>query len=59
MNMFSYIAMGICENNEMIDIPKEINIEDAFLEVLIIYIRGISTIKGVESIDQYLRDRQK
>ncbi|MFR9523668.1 MAG: TetR/AcrR family transcriptional regulator [Rikenellaceae bacterium] len=59
MNMFSYIAIGISEYNEMIDIPKDINIEDAFQEVLINYMRGISTIKGVKAIDDYIENRQK
>lgn len=54
MNMFSYIAIGITENNDMIEIPKDINIEDAFQEVLINYMRGISTVKGVQAIDDFL-----
>ncbi len=54
MNMFSYIAIGITQNNDMIEIPKEIPIEDAFHEVLVNYMRGISTIKGVQAIDDYL-----
>lgn len=59
MNMLNYIAIGITENNEMIEIPKEVSINDAFQEVLINYIRGISTIKGIEAIDQYLTDKEK
>ncbi|MFI3279098.1 MAG: TetR/AcrR family transcriptional regulator [Rikenellaceae bacterium] len=59
MNMFSYIAIGITENNDMINIPIEMTINDAFQEVLINYIRGISTIKGVEAIDEYLAKNKK
>ncbi|MFI3316782.1 MAG: TetR/AcrR family transcriptional regulator [Rikenellaceae bacterium] len=59
MNMFSYIAIGITDDNEMIEIPKEININDAFQEVLINYMRGISTIKGVKAIDDYLASKNE
>lgn len=59
MSMFSYIAIGISENNEMIEMPKEININDAFQEVLINYMRGISTIKGVLAIDDYLASKNE
>ncbi|MFR9519421.1 MAG: TetR/AcrR family transcriptional regulator [Rikenellaceae bacterium] len=58
MNMFSYIAIGITQHNDMIEIPKEINTEDAFQEVLVNYIRGISTIKGVQAIDEHLSRRK-
>ncbi len=54
MNMFSYIAFGISENNEMISIPKDMHVEDAFHEVLTNYMRGISTAKGIAAIDDYL-----
>ncbi len=54
INMFSYIAIGITENNDMINIPIEMTINDAFQEVLINHIRGISTVKGIEAIDEYL-----
>ncbi|MFI3323559.1 MAG: TetR/AcrR family transcriptional regulator [Rikenellaceae bacterium] len=54
MNMFSYIALGVSENNEMISIPKEMHVEDAFHEVLTNYMRGISTAKGIAAIDEYL-----
>ncbi len=56
INMFSYIAIGISENNEMLSIPKNIKISEAFHEVVVTYIRGISTIKGIESIDSYLKE---
>ncbi len=59
MNMFNYIAIGITENNDIIEIPKEISTEDAFFEVLINYIRGISTIKGIQAIDEHLAQREK
>ncbi|MFI3264371.1 MAG: TetR/AcrR family transcriptional regulator [Rikenellaceae bacterium] len=54
LNMFTYIAIGISESNDMLKIPKEISMNDAFREVLINYIRGISTVKGVQIIDEYL-----
>ncbi len=59
MSMFSYIAIGISENNDQITIPAGINTEDAFQEVLINYMRGISTIKGIEAIEAYLEERNK
>ncbi len=59
LNMFTYIAMGISENNDMMKIPKEIAVNDAFMEVLINYIRGISTVKGVQIIDEYLATIKK
>ncbi len=54
MNMFSYIAIGVTEHNDMIEIPDDITTNDAFQEVLINYMRGISTIKGIEAIDNYI-----
>ncbi len=58
MNMFSYISVGVTENNEMISIPSELNVEDAFQEVLINYMRGISTPKGIAAIDDYIAKKQ-
>ncbi len=58
MSMFSYIAIGITEKNEMLKIPAEVSINDAFQEVLVNYIRGISTIKGIEAIDEYLSEKE-
>ncbi|MFI3285915.1 MAG: TetR/AcrR family transcriptional regulator [Rikenellaceae bacterium] len=59
MSVFNYIAIGITDNNDMIVIPKEVNVEDAFQEVLISYMRGISTIKGIQAIDDHLAKRVK
>ncbi len=59
LNMFSYIAFGISENNDQINIPEEMHIEEAFHEVLITYMRGISTIKGIEAIENYLSQRDE
>ncbi len=58
MNVFSYIAIGITENNDMIEIPKDVNTEDAFQEVLFGYMRGISTIKGIQAIDEYTEKKR-
>ncbi len=59
MNMFTYMAIGITENNDMIEIPKNLNVEDAFQEVLINYMRGISTIKGIQAIDEHIKREDK
>ncbi len=58
LNMFTYIALGISENNEMLTIPDSISADDAFEEVLVTYMRGVSTIKGIESIDSYIKNRK-
>ncbi len=58
MNVFSYIAIGISENNEIIEIPKDTDIHVAFHEVLISYLRGICTLKGVQVIDEYIKQQE-
>ncbi len=57
LNIFTYIAVGISENNEMLTIPDGVSINTAFQQVLVSYIRGISTIKGVEVIDEFIKTR--
>ncbi len=57
INIFNYIAIGISSNNEMLKIPSHITPDYAFQEVLVTYIRGISTQMGVRTIDEYLEQR--
>ncbi len=49
----SYIAMGITTNNEMILIPDNTTSDQAFEEILTYVLRGISTVQGIEIIDNY------
>ncbi len=59
MSVFTYIATAITEQNEMINIPSGMSIEVAFNEVITNYMRGISTQKGVEAIDEYLKQKEE
>ena len=49
--MLYYIATGIVDGSDRIDLPKNISCVDAFREVVINFLRGISTPKGIEVID--------
>lgn len=49
----SYIAIGITNNNETIAIPYNTTSDEAFEEILTYVLRGISTIKGIEIIDNF------
>ncbi|MFI3314170.1 MAG: TetR/AcrR family transcriptional regulator [Rikenellaceae bacterium] len=59
MSVLNYIAMGISENNEAFDIPDGISVNNVFWDVLITYIRGVCTPKGVQIIDGYLETNKK
>ncbi len=51
ITMLYYIASGVMDGADRIDLPKNISCVDAFREVVINFLRGISTPKGIEVID--------
>ncbi len=59
ISVLNYIAMGITYNNTAISIPEGITSDQAFEEILLYVLRGISTTKGVEIIDLYTSKKIK
>ncbi len=56
ISALSYIAMGISYNNTSITIPEGVTSDQAFEEILLYVLRGISTAKGVEVIDKHTQN---
>ncbi len=59
ITMLYYMATGIYNNQYQMELPDGISPIDAFTEVLINFMRGISTAKGLEVIDDYVEKELK
>ncbi len=54
ISMMHYLASGIIESEDEFLLPEGMSREDAFFQAQVNFMRGISTSKGSELIDDYL-----
>ncbi len=54
MSTLHYLATSVVINDGSFPLPDGLTPKDAFLEVTVNVMRGISTAKGIEIIDEYL-----
>lgn len=54
MSTLHYLATSVVSNDGSFTLPDGLTPKDAFLEVTVNVMRGISTAKGIEIIDKYL-----
>lgn len=60
VTMFYYTSMGLMRRQGQLVLPEGVTEADAFRYTIVNFFRGISTLKGVEQIDEYLaRKREK
>ena len=52
--MLYYLASGVCDPTRPIKLPDGVSVIEAFKMVLVNFMRGISTAKGIKFIDKYL-----
>ncbi len=58
MSTLHYLATSVVTNDGSFPLPEGVTIKDAFLEVTVNVMRGISTAKGIEIIDSYLENNR-
>ncbi len=58
MSTLHYLATSVVINDGSFKLPNGLTPKDAFLEVTVNVMRGISTAKGIEIIDQYLENNR-
>ncbi|MFR9581827.1 MAG: helix-turn-helix domain-containing protein [Rikenellaceae bacterium] len=56
ISMMHYLATGIIESEDEFLLPEGMSREDAFFQAQVNFMRGISTPKGSELIDDYLKE---
>lgn len=58
MSTLHYLATSVVINDGAFPLPEGLTPKDAFLEVTVNVMRGISTAKGIEIIDEYLEQNR-
>ncbi len=58
MSTLHYLATSVVTNDGSFPLPEGMTPKDVFLEVTINVMRGISTAKGIEIIDEYLEQNK-
>ncbi len=59
ISMVQFVCTAIVEHNNDFMIPEYLTREDAFCATQLTILRGVSTPKGIECIDNYLKDKGK
>ena len=59
ITMFYYTSMGLMRRHGRLVLPNGVTEQDALRYTIVNFFRGISTLKGVEQIDEYLTRNKK
>lgn len=57
ISMLYYLGTGIADDSKRIILPQGISYAEAFKEVVINFMRGISTAKGINIIDEFVKNK--
>lgn len=58
MSTLHYLATSVVTNDGSFPLPEGVTVKDAFWEVTVNVMRGISTAKGIEIIDDFLENNR-
>lgn len=59
VTMFYYTSMGLIRRHSKLVLPEGVSEESAYAYMVINFFRGIATLKGVEQIDAYIREKNE
>lgn len=59
VTMFYYTSMGLIRRHSKLVLPEGVSEESAYAYMVVNFFRGIATLKGVEQIDAYIREKNE
>jgi AcrR family transcriptional regulator len=59
VTMFYYTSMGLIRRHSKLVLPEGVSEESAYAYMVINFFRGLATLKGVEQIDAYIREKNE
>ena len=59
VTMFYYTSMGLIRRHSKLVLPEGVSEESAYAYMVVNFFRGIATLKGVEQIDTYIREKNE
>lgn len=59
ITMFYYTSMGLMRRAGRLVLPDGVTEKEAFRYTIVNFFRGIATLKGVEQIDQYIKEKSE
>lgn len=59
VTMFYYTSMGLIRQHSKLVLPEGVSEESAYAYMVVNFFRGIATLKGVEQIDAYIREKNE
>lgn len=59
VTMFYYTSMGLIRRHSKLVLPEGVSEESAYAYMVVNFFRGLATLKGVEQIDAYIREKNE
>ena len=59
VTMFYYTSMGLIRRHSKLVLPEGVSEESAYAYMVVNFFRGLATLKGVEQIDTYIREKNE